>query len=127
MDKINIMVVDDHRLFRKAIIRLIKTFDGIGEVWEAENGKECLEEIQKHPVNVLLLDLEMPRMNGVEVAETLIPKFPELKIIALTMHDSEKYIIHLLEMGVHSFLLKNILLTVMHRKGNDLEFRKFGD
>ena len=107
MDKINIMVVDDHRLFRKAIIRLIKTFDGIGEVWEAENGKECLEQIGKHPVHVLLLDLEMPRMNGVEVAEILLPKFPDLKIIVLTMHDSEKYIIHLLELGVHSFLLKN--------------------
>ena len=107
MDKINIMVVDDHRLFRKAIIRLIKTFDGIGEVWEAENGKECIEKIEKHPIHVLLLDLEMPRMNGVEVAENLLPRFPELKIIVLTMHDSEKYIIHLLEMGVHSFLLKN--------------------
>ncbi len=107
MDKINLLIVDDHRLFRKAMVRLLKTFERIGEVWEAENGKDCLGKIEKHPVQVLLLDLEMPRMNGVEVVENLIPRFPELKIIILTMHDSEKYMIHLLELGVHSFLLKN--------------------
>jgi DNA-binding NarL/FixJ family response regulator len=107
MDKINLLIVDDHRLFRKAMVRLLKTFDRIGEVWEAENGKECIEKMEQHPVEVLLLDLEMPRMNGVEVAENIIPKYPDLKIIVLTMHDSEKYMIHMLELGVHSFLLKN--------------------
>ncbi|NOT75126.1 MAG: response regulator transcription factor [Cyclobacteriaceae bacterium] len=107
MHKINLLIADDHRLFRKAMVRLLKTFDRIGEVWEAENGKECIEMVGQHPVQVLLLDLEMPRMNGVEAAETLIAKYPDLKIIVLTMHDSEKYMIHMLEMGVHSFLLKN--------------------
>jgi two-component system, NarL family, response regulator DegU len=107
MDKINLLIADDHRLFRKAMVRLLKTFEHIGEVWEAENGKECVAKMKTHPVSVLLLDLEMPRMNGVEVAENLIPKYPDLKIIVLTMHDSEKYMIHMLELGVHSFLLKN--------------------
>ena len=107
MDKINLLVVDDHRLFRKAMVRLIRTFKRIGQVWEAENGKECIQVVQQNPVHVVLLDLEMPRMNGVETAEILMPEFPDLKIIILTMHDSEKYMMHMLEMGVHSFLLKN--------------------
>ena len=106
MPKINLLLVDDHKLFRKAMVRLLKTFSKIGEVWEADNGKECID-MMKYPVDVLLLDLEMPRMNGAEVAEYLIPRYPDLKIIVLTMHDSEKYILHMLEMGVHSFLLKN--------------------
>ncbi len=106
MPKINLLLADDHKLFRKAMVRLLKTFPKIGEVWEAENGKECID-MMKNPVHVLLLDLEMPRMNGAEVAEYLIPRHPDLKIIVLTMHDSEKYVLHMLEMGVHSFLLKN--------------------
>jgi two-component system response regulator DegU len=106
MGKINLVLADDHKLFRKAMVRLLKTFPSVGEIWEADNGKECIE-MMKHPVDVLLLDLEMPRMNGAEVAEHLIPKFPDLKIIVLTMHDSEKYMLHMLEMGIHSFLLKN--------------------
>jgi two-component system response regulator DegU len=106
MGKINLLLADDHKLFRKAMVRLLKTFNRIGEVWEADNGKECIE-MMKNPADVLLLDLEMPRMNGAEVAEHLIPRYPDLKIIVLTMHDSEKYMLHMLEMGVHSFLLKN--------------------
>lgn len=108
MDKINLLVVDDHRLFRKAIVRLLKTCEPIGEVWEAENGKECIDMVMQNPVHVVLLDLEMPRLNGAEAAEILMPQFPDLKIIILTMHDSEKYMLHMLEMGVHSFLLKNV-------------------
>ena len=106
MRKINICVVDDHNLFRKAIVRLIKTFDRVGNVTDAGSGKDCLELFKKHVPDVVLLDLEMPVMNGVDTAEILIAKYPKLKIIILTMHDSENYIIHLIEMGVHSFLLK---------------------
>jgi two-component system, NarL family, response regulator DegU len=56
---------------------------------------------------VVLLDLEMPVMNGIDCASQLIQKYPDLKIIILTMHDSEKYMLYMLELGVNSFLLKN--------------------
>ena len=56
---------------------------------------------------MILLDLEMPVMNGVETAEQIIPKFPDLKVVVLTQHDSEKFMLHMLELGVHTFLLKN--------------------
>ena len=106
-DKIDVCVVDDHNLFRKAIVNLIKNFPRIGDVTDAENGRDFIERYKKKLPDVLLLDLEMPRMNGVETAEFLIPKYPALKVIVLTQHDSESYMVHMLELGVHSFLLKN--------------------
>jgi two-component system, NarL family, response regulator DegU len=106
-DKINVCVVDDHNLFRKAIVNLIRGFSRIGEITDAENGKDFVERFKMRIPHVLLLDLEMPFMNGVETAEFLIPRYPGLKIIVLTQHDSESYMVHMLELGVHSFLLKN--------------------
>ena len=102
-----VCMVDDHQIFRKAMIRMLKTFPRISDVLEAENGKQCLEVVQKSNPQVVLMDLEMPRMNGIDCAEQLIQKYPDVKIIILTMHDSEKYMSYLLELGVHSFLLKN--------------------
>lgn len=107
MSKINICIVDDHQIFRKAMIRLLKTFKRIGEITEASNGEECLHQVKLKTPDVVVLDLEMPVMNGTECAEQLLKKYPDLKIIVLTMHDSEKYMVYMLELGVHSFLLKN--------------------
>jgi DNA-binding NarL/FixJ family response regulator len=87
--------------------RLVKSFKRIGDVTEAGNGNECLELFKSNLPHVVLLDLEMPGMNGLECAEHLLQKYPDLKIIILTMHDSERYMAYMLELGVHSFLLKN--------------------
>jgi two-component system, NarL family, response regulator DegU len=107
MQKINICLADDHQIFRKAMLRLLKTFERTGEIYEASNGEECLNQVKKNKPHVVLLDLEMPVMNGTQCAEQLLKKFPDIKIIILTMHDSEKYMMYMLELGVHSFLLKN--------------------
>jgi len=105
--KIDICIVDDHHIFRKAVCQLLKTFPRIAEVSDVENGLKCLELVAKKRPHVVLLDLEMPVMNGVECAEQLILKYPDLKIIILSMHDNEKSILHMIEIGVNSFLLKN--------------------
>lgn len=105
--KIDICVVDDHHIFRKAVCQLLRTFPRIGEVSDAENGLKCLESVAKSRPHVVLLDLEMPIMNGVDCAEQLILKYPDLKVIILTMHNNEKSILHMIEIGVNSFLLKN--------------------
>jgi two-component system response regulator DegU len=113
--KINICIVDDHHIFRKAVCQLVKTFSRTGEVTDAENGSKCLELVAKKQPDVVLLDLEMPVMNGVDCAEQLILKYPDLKVIILTMHDNEKSILHMIEIGVHSFLLKNSDPTELER------------
>lgn len=107
MPKIDICVVDDHQIFRKAMVRLLKTFARVGDICEAGNGEECLKQVKEKGPQVVLLDLDMPVMNGKDCAEQLLKKFPDVKIIVLTMHDSEKYMVVMLELGVHSFLQKN--------------------
>jgi two-component system response regulator DegU len=107
MERIDLCLTDDHQIFRKAMMRLLKTFDRIGEVYEAGNGEECLEIVKTKKPQVVLLDLDMPIMNGSECAEQLVKKFPDVKIIVLTSHDSEKYMLYMLELGANSFLLKN--------------------
>ena len=89
------------------MVRLLKTFSHIGEICEAGNGEECLKQVKEKRPMVVLLDLDMPKMNGKACAEQLVKKYPDVKIIVLTMHDSEKYMVAMLEVGVHSFLHKS--------------------
>jgi DNA-binding NarL/FixJ family response regulator len=107
MDKIDVCICDDHQIFRKALMGLLKTFERVGNISDASNGKECIQTVREKSPNVVLMDLEMPVMNGVECAEYILRKFKDVKIIMLTMHDSEKVIAYALEIGIHSFLFKN--------------------
>ena len=102
-----VYIADDHTLFRKAMVNLLRTFERVREVKDAENGKELLTLIKYEAPDVVIVDLQMPVMDGAETSEHIIQKFPDIKIIILTMHDSNKFILHMMEMGVHAFLLKN--------------------
>lgn len=105
--KLNVYIADDHTLFRKAMVNLLQTFERIGSVKDAENGKDLLNLVRADLPDVVIVDLQMPIMDGVEACEKIVATYPDIKIIVLTMHDSEKYILHMMEMGVHAFLLKN--------------------
>jgi two-component system, NarL family, response regulator DegU len=107
MKKFKVYIADDHTLFRKAMVNLMRTFDRIHEVKDAENGKELLSLIKTDKPDVAIVDLQMPVMDGAETCENIIARYPDVKIIILTMHDSEKFILHMMETGVHAFLLKN--------------------
>lgn len=107
MKKYKVYIADDHTLFRKAMVNLLRTFDRVQEVKDAENGKELLTLIKYEEPDVAIVDLQMPIMDGAETSEHIIKRNPNVKIIILTMHDSEKHILHMMEMGVHAFLLKN--------------------
>jgi two-component system, NarL family, response regulator DegU len=105
--KLKVYIADDHTLFRKAMVNLLKTFDCVGEVKDAENGRELLTLIKYETPDVTLVDLEMPIMSGTDTCEAILKKYPDIKIIILTMHDTDRYILHMMEMGVHAYLLKN--------------------
>lgn len=107
MKKFKVYIADDHTLFRKAMVNLLRTFDRVSEVKDAENGKELLALIKTDKPDVAIVDLQMPIMDGAETCENIIARYPDIKIIILTMHDSEKFILHMMEAGVHAFLLKN--------------------
>lgn len=107
MKKLTIYIADDHTFVRKGMSRLLKTFERVGEVGEASNGKELLAMTRQSPPDAVLLDLEMPIMGGTETAKHLVDHFPDIKIVVLTMHTEEFFILNLMEIGVHGFLSKN--------------------
>jgi DNA-binding NarL/FixJ family response regulator len=104
---IRIAITDDHRLFRKGMTIMIEDLEGIEVMFEAENGKELLEKLKAQAVDLVLLDLDMPVMDGIATTSALRADFPELKIVILSMHDDDKMIAHLMEKGAHGYLLKD--------------------
>jgi len=106
-DKLNILVTDDHTLFRRGTMLLLQSFDFVGEVAEAENGREALDKLKSGNYDLILLDLEMPVLDGWETSKIIVNRFPDLKIIMISMHDSLPVISDLIQIGVHSYLLKN--------------------
>lgn len=107
MNKLKVFIADDHTFVRKGMIRLLNTFQRIGEVKEAANGKELINLVNGSIPDVVILDLEMPVMNGFETSKFLLEHCPQVKILILTMHTEEVFILNLMELGVHGFLNKN--------------------
>jgi two-component system, NarL family, response regulator DegU len=107
MTKLKIYIADDHTFVRKGMIRLLNTFERIGDVKEAANGKELTMLVQAESPNIVILDLEMPVLNGFDCAKHLVENHPDVKILILTMHTEEVFILNLMELGVHGFLNKN--------------------
>lgn len=107
MKKLTIYIADDHTFVRKGMIRLLNTFHRVGEIKEAADGHELLKLVKQTPPDAVILDLEMPGMNGTETARHLVERFPDVKIIILTMHTEAFFVLSLLEMGVHGFLNKS--------------------
>ncbi len=114
-DKLNVLVTDDHTLFRRGTMMLVETFDEVANIGEAENGKEALEKLSDSQFDLVLLDLEMPVLDGWETAKKIVSKFPDVKIIMVSMHDSLQIISDLIEIGVHSYLLKNADPEEVHK------------
>ena len=107
MEKINVYIADDHTFVRKGMTRLLNTFHRIGDIKEAANGKELIDLVNNSSPHAVILDLEMPGMNGFETSKYLLDHHPQVKILILTMHTEEVFILNLMELGVHGFLNKN--------------------
>jgi DNA-binding NarL/FixJ family response regulator len=107
-DKVNILVVDDHEIFRNGLKMVLGKLKYVCVIGEATNGEEFLEKLKEGMPDIVLLDIEMPVMNGLEAAKIAIQKYPDLKIIALTMFNEDDYVQSMLDTGVKGFLIKNI-------------------
>lgn len=104
---INIMIVDDHAMIREGLKSLIE-FDGrIKVVAEAKDGGECLSVLSDISPDVLLLDINMPNMNGIEVLKVIIKKKIKVKVLILTLHDEVEYLVNAIENGAQGFILKD--------------------
>lgn len=106
-DKIKVMLADDHALMREGIKQLLE-FDGTIEVIaEASDGVSCLEKLEQVKPDVLLLDINMPNKNGIEVLEIIRNRGMDLKVLILTVHNEVEYLLKAVDIGVDGYLLKD--------------------
>ncbi|HAD98692.1 MAG TPA: DNA-binding response regulator [Cryomorphaceae bacterium] len=104
---IEVAIIDDHKLFREGISFLVNQMDGISMQLEASGYDELLQGLKERKIDVLLLDLDMPGSDGLEVLEKIRVPYPEMKVVVLTMHSDPKMMAYLMEMGSSSYLLKD--------------------
>jgi len=106
---INVALADDHSLLRKALAALIDSFDTCKVIYQADDGKHLIDLAQREAKpDVILLDLNMPNMDGYATARWFQENMPEVRILMLTMYDSESTLIRLLQAGVKGFLKKDV-------------------
>lgn len=105
-NKLKIVICDDHNMFRDGIKLLIES-ENIGQIIaEAENGAHLLEIIKNHKPDIILMDIDMPVMGGVEATAKISEKYPEIKILVLSMFGDEKLYIKMIKAGANGFILK---------------------
>lgn len=106
MDVINVVLADDHVLVRDGIKALLEDQPGIVVIDEASNGKEALEVISRNKPHVLIIDIRMPEMNGIEAVGEITKSGIDVKTLVLSMHDSEEYVLKAIQAGADGYLLK---------------------
>ena len=106
MQKIKVLIVDDHTLVRDGIRALLAMVADTNVVGEAANGKEALEKVKRLAPDVVLMDLAMPIMSGLEATRRIRKRFPETKVLALTQYEDKEYIIPTIEAGARGFISK---------------------
>ncbi len=104
---IKLIIADDHEIFRDGFKLMLTKYPEIKLVGEAENGKELVELTQKLQPDVVITDIKMPVMDGIEATKKIIELFPDMGIIGLSMFDEDDLIIDMLEAGAKGFLIKN--------------------
>jgi DNA-binding NarL/FixJ family response regulator len=107
MSKIQIVIADDHQLFRNGLKILLDAFDEFSVVGEAVNGEELINIVKNSQCNMVLMDIDMPVMDGIEATKQAIKIRPEIKIIALSMYGEEDYYYRMVDAGAKGFLLKD--------------------
>jgi two-component system, NarL family, nitrate/nitrite response regulator NarL len=108
MKKIRIILVDDHPLVLEGINSRLQNEDSIEVVGLASNGKEALKIARETEVDVVLMDVNMPVMGGLEATQNFVNEFPDIRVLILSMHDEQEYIIKLMQSGAKGYVLKDV-------------------
>ncbi|MCA0150345.1 MULTISPECIES: response regulator transcription factor [Rossellomorea] len=104
----NIVIIDDHQLFREGVKRILEFEPSFNVVAEGDDGSEAMNLVEAHEPDVVLMDINMPETNGVEATRELMDKYPDTKVIILSIHDDENYVNHALKTGALGYLLKEM-------------------
>ncbi|MHB8159483.1 MAG: response regulator [Thermoleophilia bacterium] len=106
MSKIRILLADDHAILRAGLVRLLGEQKDIEVVGEAENGREAVQKVQELHPDIVLMDIGMPVMNGMEATKQIKKRDADVKVLVLTMHDNEEYLFQVLQAGAAGYVLK---------------------
>jgi DNA-binding NarL/FixJ family response regulator len=104
---IRVVVADDHDLFREGLRQLLETIPSVQIVGEASDGQEAIRLVADVQPDVILMDINMPRVDGLRATEYIVKHYPETNVIVLTMYQDDEYAIHAIRAGAKSYLLKN--------------------
>ncbi len=107
MEIVNILIADDHQLILNGITDMLKPYKRYKIVGKAMDGKEAVEKALELKPDIIFMDISMPGLNGIEATKIIIEKLPRIKILALTQHDENEYVLQILNAGGSGYLLKN--------------------
>lgn len=115
---IDIILIDDHKLFREGIKKILDFEPNLRVIAEGNDGNDAIRLMEEHDPDIILMDINMPEMNGVEATSKLIEQYPDAHVIILSIHDDESYVTHALKTGARGYLLKemdsNSLIEAIH-------------
>lgn len=107
MSKIKIAIADDYKIFREGLKVGLSADENLEVLLEADNGEDLLKGLEVQTPDVIIMDLKMPIMDGLEATKAVRKKYPSIKVLVVSMYDDDKFIIHLMENGANGYLLKN--------------------
>ncbi len=104
---IRVLIVDDHSLLRQGLVRLLDLESTIDVVGQAADGEQALEKVEELAPDVVLMDINMPKLNGIETTRQIRRNWPKVRVLALTIHDDEGYISEMIRAGARGYVLKD--------------------
>jgi len=124
MKPINLAIADDHKIFRNGLKATLEDYPEFNLLIEASNGKELIGLLTDHEPDVILMDIKMPEMDGMQTTAYINQHFKNIKVLALSMHNEDKYIVDMMKSGASGYLLKNAepeeiieAIETVHNKG----------
>jgi len=105
--KVNILLVDDHKILRQGIKTMLEMNEGLNIVAEASDGEMALQMARENHPDLIVMDISMPNVNGIEATRRIKSEMPSIKILALSMHDDNGFLINMLKAGASGYLLKD--------------------
>ena len=118
--KTKVMIVEDHAIFREGLKRVLNEMPSVELVGEAENGAIFLDMLKKVKPDVVLMDIQMPVMDGIEATEKALKLYPSMKILVISMFGEEEYVYSMVEKGVAGFILKTSGILDLERAINKI-------
>lgn len=107
MEKIRLGIADDHKIFRNGLKATMEDYPGFELVVEASNGKQLIAQLGDVTPDVILMDIKMPEMDGIQATAAVKQRYPGIKVLALSMFNEDKYIVDMMKAGASGYLLKN--------------------